>query len=188
MSNQAIKSKRRTRAQTRPRRPHPTVPLQWEAQAADIDVKIAPLVLEMWKAGIKTLGSCQGHPKGWVWLQFDSLVDLGSFLDIVARFAKGDPSLAKRMVFGYHRPDGPHKKQWWYRMVADDISVDEIETPAGDLVEERLGPPDFWVLVAVHFPRSDLDRVSQALVDFNQARQSDIDPEHREVFDNSRAI
>jgi len=152
------------RAKTR--RSHSTVPIQWDGKSAKVDAKIAPLVLEMWRAGIETYQSCQSNPPGWVWLQFEASQDLERFLTILARHI-GDDNVSRRMEFGYNRPDGPNGKHWWYRVVAEDISLEDLPT---DSRVPRCEPPLFALLLNVHFPRTDLEKVFQALREHNQLR------------------
>jgi hypothetical protein len=47
----------------------------------EIDIKIAPLIKEIWKAGISTVNSCENNvPENYFWIQFRSSSDLEKFL------------------------------------------------------------------------------------------------------------
>lgn len=69
---------------------HPTIHIRFESLEADVDEKIASLILELWKSGIKTLFSCQDCGEsledetkvGWAHIQFDP-ENLCKFLDKV---------------------------------------------------------------------------------------------------------
>ena len=39
---------------------------------------------------------------------------------------------------------------------SDDLAVDEVDTEAEDTQEICVGPPDFMILIGVHFPHADL--------------------------------
>lgn len=69
---------------------HTTTHIQYKDMEADVDEKVAPLVLALWKRGIETLFSCQDYgesmdlpdKKGWGYIQFDP-ENLCKFLDLV---------------------------------------------------------------------------------------------------------
>ena len=64
--------------------PHPTVSLECKGEMIDIDVEIAPLMKEIWKAGIETNMSCQDNtPKGYILLGFHGSMAADSFLLVV---------------------------------------------------------------------------------------------------------
>jgi len=125
---------------------------------ADIDILIAPLILEMWKAGIETYQSCQGNPEGWIWLQFLDQLDLARFLNLVGHHGDGYNHLHERIEYGYGRRD-----KWWYKMVVSGLSVDEIEKADGSIARVPTGPPDFDVISSLHFPSADLSIVLHRL-------------------------
>ena len=51
----------------------------------DIDIKIAPLIFELWEAGIKTNNSCQEDIRhdGYAWISFNSGKDFEKFVSII---------------------------------------------------------------------------------------------------------
>lgn len=69
---------------------HPQVFIQYGNQSANVDQKLAPLLLEMWKHGIQTLYSCQDEGesahkpelKGWGSIQLFPQ-ELIKFLDLI---------------------------------------------------------------------------------------------------------
>lgn len=89
-----------------PGREHETVLVREGDMEAEIDVKIAPLVREVWKAGIETNMSCQEDGFGLVWLEFPGEKELLSFLAIVVnRYEEGRDSVYNRSV-GEFLPTG----------------------------------------------------------------------------------
>ena len=49
-----------------------------------IDEGIAPLIEEIWKAGIWTANSCEENRPGWMWIEFLRTMDAVKFLNIIA--------------------------------------------------------------------------------------------------------
>ena len=77
-------------------------------QDADVDDGIAPLIKEMWRAGIRTSMSCQEGRFGFVWLHFNDPNEAARFLNIVAEYDPDPNSLYKRML-GH---DGENPNAW----------------------------------------------------------------------------
>jgi len=76
------------------------VKVSYKRLRAPIDVKIAPLILEMWKAGIKTQGSCQrmSDMSDMVWIELLFVEEAVKFLNIAsADFDQAPDSLYNRM-------------------------------------------------------------------------------------------
>lgn len=138
---------------------HKTIRIVYGDQEADVDKQIAPLIKGMWKAGIETYQSCQDNPAGWVWIQFMSSHELEKFLSIVGDYQAALGSLHDRMRHGYDRVVGPRVGQWRYVVVAHDLAVDEVDTEADGVQEICVGPPDFMILIGVHFPHADYSQV-----------------------------
>ena len=147
---------------------HQTVRVVHGDQKADVDKAIAPLIREMWRAGIETYQSCQDRPAGYVWIQFDSSHELERFLNIIGDYEAAHGSLHYRMRHGYDCLGGRRVGQWHYVVGAYDLAVDEVNTEAGGVQEICVGPPDFMVLIAVHFPHADLPQVLKRLKRFNR--------------------
>ncbi|AYV75815.1 MAG: hypothetical protein Terrestrivirus3_84 [Terrestrivirus sp.] len=64
---------------------HETVKLKHfsKDELIEIDVKIAPLIEELWRLKINTENSCENNvPIGFVWIQFSTLDDMKRFFDI----------------------------------------------------------------------------------------------------------
>jgi hypothetical protein len=135
-------------------RAHRTVPIEHDGVAAEIDMAIAPLVLEVWRAGLRTVNSCQDNPSGFVWLEFESLGDATRFLDIAVQPAGAVPDDLHDL---YHRAfrEGPgafwplSRRLWLYKVLPRN-------TGQPDLVQA-----DF--LLSVRFPQTDLPAVLERL-------------------------
>lgn len=149
------------------RRRHATVRGAHGTLEADIDKAIAPLILELWKAGIATYLSCQSSPAPWVFIQFAYPDDLVCFLNIVGQFELGRRSLHRRMQRGNSLPEGKLPGRWWYRMVVLDLAAVHFEDD--ELDEDGLpGPPNWRVTYSLHFPRRDLPTVLRRIVAHNE--------------------
>jgi hypothetical protein len=141
---------------------------EWEEE---IDAAIAPLILELWKAGIDTYQSCQGNPLGWIWLPFPTSLDMERFLSLAAgEPAEGD-DMHRRIPFGYGDRGFPRADHWQYEAVVFDAKVDVALGKEGEVQTVRLGPADFRVLICVHFPEADLPLLLRRLVRHNQRHQ-----------------
>lgn len=142
----------------------------WEAE---VDLEIAPLIEEIWKAGLWTWNSCQNCVEGRVWIQFSHVEDGQRFLEIVAAEYDPDPwSLYQRIRCHWTPGDVDWEiferdHQWHYEAVSprDDNVVFDPEQSA-DL--EILGPPSISFSLSVRFPREDLDEVYRRLQAFNR--------------------
>lgn len=156
------------------REPHRTLHVQHGDMEADIDEEIAPLVLEMWKAGIDTFMSCQSNPSGWVWIQFSEQWAATKFLNIVGVDDGNVDSIHDRILHGYRSKGWEsgdwQSSEWRYQVVVDDWSMEEIEVEDGVFVDVCMGPPDFVILFCIHFPVADLATVHGLLQAHNLSR------------------
>jgi len=67
---------------------HETVKLKHfsKDELVEIDVKIAPLIKELWRLKINTENSCENNvPIGFVWIQFSTSDDMKRFFDIAIK-------------------------------------------------------------------------------------------------------
>ena len=63
---------------------HSTINISHGSVSADIDEEIAPLILAMWKCGLKTEFSCQDVGDNKVSIQFEGEQSFTKFLDMIA--------------------------------------------------------------------------------------------------------
>lgn len=66
---------------------HETKKVKFGNMEADVDLLIAPLILRLWKHGIKTCQSCAENEPGVVWIQFPEYEDAKRFFDAVSLHA-----------------------------------------------------------------------------------------------------
>jgi hypothetical protein len=61
---------------------HPQIPVPYPDGdcAESIDVGIAPLIWAIWEHGIDTVNFCQEDQPGYMWVEFDTAIDLEEFL------------------------------------------------------------------------------------------------------------
>ena len=141
-------------------RHHEAVRVRVGNRQAQIDRDIAPLIREIWGAGIETIMSCQQDGSGRVWVHFSNISNGVRFLNIVARYEPGPGNLYARM----HPRFEFDETVWWYEVHEDDFALhDEART------EERYeGPPDFFFTFTVRFPPADLPEVVERLREYNR--------------------
>lgn len=144
---------------------HPQVKIHHGKYRASVDKGLAPLILELWKAGWETLQSCQRHTTGRVWVEFARAWHLEAFLNVVAPYDSAPGSLwrrAKAWGFGQFgaasepigaRGEQEEKGAWSYHVSMTDGSYCEA---TGDRLP---GGPRFMLSINVLFPRRDLATV-----------------------------
>ena len=142
-------------------RAHKMIPVSAGGQSADIDEPIAPLVEEVWKAGVRTLHSCQDNPTGYVWIETESAADATRFVDIALSGDTGDAAqkgLRERAL--RQGPIGfwPLSRGLWLFKVS-------IDNQGGE------GPVHTKFLVSIRFPRRDLPLVLENFRRHNGVRE-----------------
>lgn len=128
---------------------HPQVWIEYEQMSADVDEGIADLILEMWRAGIDTIMSCQDNPPGRVWLDLP-VSDVVDFLEIAAGDYDTDvESIFNRSVCWEDADDWRQfraQRAWQYKAIPGCYS----------------GPgevPLITVDISIRFPHSDYEEV-----------------------------
>lgn len=129
----------------------------WEE---DIDEVIAPLIEELWIAGIETTLSCQQDGYGLVWVAFPDADNALTFLNIVARL-EGEEDKAL-----YGRVTDYLPNAWRYDLHVDDLG--EYLGPDGQTLEHT-GDVDIVFSVSIRFPAFDLPTVLDRLREHNRA-------------------
>src|SRR5262249_19515962 len=100
---------------------HPQVRIKYRSQTADVDEGIAPLIMTIWRCGIRTMMSCQEGAYGYVWLCFPNTWEASKFMNIIAVYAPEPDSFYQRMLNLF---DGvPHP--WKYKTNVDDYALFE---------------------------------------------------------------
>ena len=133
---------------------HKTVVVEVGDYREEIDEGIAPLITAIWQAGIDTSMSCQGTASGMAWIEFHSVDELASFLNIVADYEPGVDTLYNRI--NYQWTGEMSASPWEYQLNPMDINE----------LESYEGATDIMFTVGVRFPTSDipviLTRLSKA--------------------------
>lgn len=128
----------------------------------EIDVGIAPLIKELWRAGIDTWESCEDDD-GMVWIDLDQWDNI-AFIKIVAGEYDDDiDSLHNRVMQGWKHNDGSLDGQWRYGVALNEYSWDPAPPP---------GVPPTSLIVSIRFPRSDYKEVLRLVRRFNAKRKS----------------
>ncbi len=137
-----------------------------------LDSEIAPLVAEMWRAGVRTQQSCQEGHSGYAWLVFDDFGDLAYFLSIVGVYEPDKDSVWNRMTeHGASAPSpGPEFEsgRWRYGLLPY-VELTDDEWPLDDepLVATGFGRTGWNFSPSVEFPTSDLPALLWRLQVFN---------------------
>lgn len=94
---------------------HAFVQIKYNDRMIKIDKHIAPLIKEIWNAGIVTTNSCESNNScDYIWIEFGSGYDFDHFTDIVFNGAEKDKILANR-IYGYNNKYIPG--HWIYRVL-----------------------------------------------------------------------
>lgn len=145
---------------------HKQVRVRVNGQDAYVDEGIAPLIREMWRAGIRTLMSCQEDAFGLVWLNFDCPSEATKFMNLVAEYEEEPDSLYQRMLGHYAEV----ANTWEYDVLPEDFNlIEEPDKSTGTLVERHEGEPEFEFHVSLRFPPSDVPLVLDRLVSRRKA-------------------
>jgi hypothetical protein len=143
---------------------HPQERIEYEGFSAEVDKAIAPLILDLWRAGCDTLNSCQdnrgeGGEVQRVWIHFVTVADAERFMGIAA----GEPSDEVESL--YSRIVGEADAHDWYEFRRNRAwSYDAHPEPWTD----DNGRDRITLSVSIRFPFSDyqavLDRVHSAVL------------------------
>jgi transcriptional regulator with XRE-family HTH domain len=131
---------------------------------AKIDKGIAPLIKEMWLAGIETAMSCQ-QDEGRVWIRFPRVRGAKKFLKIVAGHENAE--LYTRMT----RKRTDERRLWKYEADVCDFAMTYYIDKFREIAYNP--PADFDFSVTVHFPPQDLPIVLERLKEHNRKRASE---------------
>ena len=150
---------------------HPQTFIEHRGFAAEVDEEIAPLILEMWRAGIPTMLSCQDNggdgAGGRIWIALPAGA-AEFFLTIAAgEYSDDIDSLYNRVVRGFV-PEAweefRERRAWHYDSTAMDVSLD-LDSD-GDVT--LTGPTEVMLAAHVRFPRGDLDEVLKRMRAHNE--------------------
>ncbi len=138
---------------------HKQVAVTVGRRTGEVDEMIAPLIEELWKAGIDTDMSCQNNRPGIVWIMFPTAADAEGFMSIVAEYEEGRGTLYARMSnLLCPDPDSttPH---WEYAIHVEDFGASYEEGDDGEYEAVHDGIPDLAFSVSIRFPHADLPTI-----------------------------
>ena len=147
--------------------PHKTVDLLYNGQQIPIDEKIAPLVTEIWKAGLNTRNSCESNTTNYIWIHFASVKDFDKFIGII--FAQGDlknqdfqPCL-DRMI---NHTCASHFDRWSIELLLDDVGFVNQTKDDGSI--SSIVDIKISITVSLRFPPKDYQYIYNRLVEYNK--------------------
>lgn len=144
---------------------HKQTHIQVRDMEADVDEAIAPLIKEIWTAGIDIDLSCQEDQPGIIWIHFMTLDDGIRFLNIVVRYQQESEGIYNR-VLGHWKRDSAVPR-WTFQVFPFDANLEE-EWHEGDLVPEyHPGQPDFYFSISIRFPQTDYPVLLQRMKEYN---------------------
>ena len=146
---------------------HKTVLVKWDGFEAWVDRGIAPLIEEIWKAGIFTLLSCEENRPGIMWIEFASAIEAEAFLNIVARYEEDIDSLYNRIRQGWSHIDGEIQGAWEYAINPLDYSVEQRILDDDSIEESCSGPSEFIFSMGIRFPKEDYPTILQRMKEHN---------------------
>jgi hypothetical protein len=136
----------------------------------DIDEGIAPLIEQLWMAGISTDNSCEENQPGIIWIEFSTTRDAARFLNIVAQYEEEIETLYNRARHGWRPVDEKDMPLplWEYDICPDDLALELDFDENGDVVEElHPRPPHFTFTVSIRFPKADYPLVLERMTQHN---------------------
>lgn len=141
---------------------HKQVRIQVGDYEADVDEELAPLIEQLWRAGLRTVLSCQENRPGVAWIMFATQDDLCRFLDIVAEYDPEDGSLYRRVSQRTSAEEGC----WEYDLHLEDAAVYEEEMD-DSIIDWHDGEACFYFSASARFPRTDLPMLLDRMVRHN---------------------
>jgi len=123
----------------------------------EIDEIIAPLIREMWMAGMHTVMSCQEEYRETAWIEFSFVDELEQFVNIVAEYDDNSHSMYARI--GGHSCSHAPVKSWSY-------SLSPLEM--GNDGEDEAGPVNFGFTASVFIPHHDIPILVERLAAYNR--------------------
>ncbi|MFO1045411.1 MAG: hypothetical protein U0941_26835 [Planctomycetaceae bacterium] len=145
-----------------PRR-HETITVIVENRRGEIDLEIAPLIREIWLAGIETMMSCQEVSPGIAWIEFPDVEELLRFLNRVTPYEPGIDTLYNRIC--HQIVDPTSRPHWEYHLNLWDMFQGQEE-------QRDHGEVSFFATVGVYFPKLEITLLIERLRFFNSVNGS----------------
>jgi hypothetical protein len=136
---------------------HPTVSVEVGNRKEEIDEMIAPLVRELWVAGLSTAMSCQEEFRETAWIEFFVVEDLEKFINIVAEYDVSSHSMYARISGTACTLAGV--KSWSYSLSPIELGNDRGE-------QDHI--VNFGFTANVYIPHADIPTLVERLVAYNR--------------------
>ena len=154
------------------RKPHETVTLTYGDKSVEIDTGIAPLIYEIWKAGLHTDNSCEEKKPGIIWISFISARYCELFLNIVATYESGVECLYNRIRWGWRYPYGVVCDDFWdYDVSPRDYAVEQVLLDDDSIEESFSEPNNFRFSLSVRFPKTDYPIILERMIAHNNKKK-----------------
>ena len=141
-------------------RPHATVTVEVGSWCEEIDEALAPLIRQIWIAGIETDMSCQETEPGIAWIEFPGIEALFRFLNLVTRYESGVDTLYNRIRY---QLTGPMSAPVW------EYQLNLMDLFEGQEEQTNDGLTYFDATVGVYFPATDIPVLLERLQAINNA-------------------
>ena len=152
----------------KPQHQHAQVIIRWNDREASVDKGLACLILELWKAGINTVQSCEDGLNNLTWIQFATSRDAEKFVDIAWGHVPSDDTRAAcapealKLVWGWQFSGYPFTRKFPLSFLRESGYADA----ANDALRTIL-------MISVRFPREHLASVQNRLLWWNSENRSD---------------
>jgi hypothetical protein len=142
---------------------HPQARITHGDYTAEVDEGIAELILELWKADIPTMMSCQDNRPhdepgpGRVWIMFPFAESAERFLNLVATFDTDTDSIYNAIAHDDVPDDWETfraERAWTFETSPRDFGVEHPDYLSDEPVTET-GPRDFVFAISIRFPHRD---------------------------------
>jgi hypothetical protein len=139
---------------------HKVVDLEYHGNKVKIDTKIAPLISELWKAGINTSNSCEDNvPANFVWVEFPG-VGMHNFMTILSVYGG-----QKSDIYNHIVGNGSDMTDWIYSTNVHDMNEDNDSDSDTDDFDAK-------IYMSVRFPIKDLNEVYALVKQSNDEKNS----------------
>ena len=149
---------------------HRTVFIEHEKMKGKVDLKIADLVLNLWKLKLDVIDSSQGSKKEFVMLEFPMVGMMEEFLDLVAEYDEAYGSVYE----GISQLTDHPSLNWQYIPTIMDYGLDYVRDDNGEIIgEEFSGKHNFIFGGTVKFPQKHLEFVKRKVEEAADGREKE---------------
>ena len=138
-------------------RSHAPVLVEVGEQREEIDEMVAPLIREIWIAGLSTANSCQEEYRETAWIEFQFVDELEKFVNIVAEYDASGHSMYARI--GGNGCSHAAAKSWSYALSPLDMGNDG---------EDGARSVNFGFTARAYIPHHDIPILVERLAAYNR--------------------